>query len=491
MKSTTWTIPQQIAASLCLPLIVLILLGVVSVHNAANLLEISEELKQDYRVLSELDELHGHFLDAETRQRGFVITGDAAFLEPYELALHALDGDYEELRKLTRSNRNAQDRLDRIRPLMRDKREEMRLTIEQRRREGAEAAARMVADGRGQRIMDEIRAITAELRAEETRLLAAREAQASESERRLLATLTAGSVFTILVVAGIGFVIIRGINRRINTATRRIESSATELQAAATQQAQGSKEQATTSSEVSTTMKELLSTSHQIAESTQRVTQIAAETASAARAGDDTVRRAREGIVAVERQVEKIVMHMIDFGKKSQQIGGILQIINELAEQTNILAINATIEAAGAGDAGRRFGVVADEIRKLADRVGGSTKEIRTLIEEISAAANTTVIATETGSKAVDASARQFSEVAASFLQISELVSSTAEASREIELSTKQQATAVEQVNAALLDVARTARETEASSSVTLKTSSELAALSKDLVRLIQRPERA
>ncbi|WP_437759956.1 CHASE3 domain-containing protein [Sorangium sp. So ce1389] len=483
---TTWTIPQQIAASLLFPLIVLIALAVVSVHNAARLLEISQELKQTYRVLAELDELHAHFLDAETGQRGFIITGDEAFLEPYEVALRSIDADYEELRRLTADNLVEQERLDRLRPMMRDKLEEMRLTIEQRRREGAEAAARTVASGRGRRTMDELRAVAGELRAEEMRVLEARERQATESERRLLATLTAGSTFTILVVAGVGFLIIRGINRRVRSATRRIESSATELQAAATQQAQGSKEQATTSSEVSATMRELLSTSHQIAESTQRVTQIAADTAAAARAGDDTVKRAREGIDGVQRQVEQIVLHMLDFGKKSQEIGGILQIINELAEQTNILAINATIEAAGAGDAGRRFGVVADEIRKLADRVGGSTKEIRALIEEIRSAANTTVIATESGSKAVDASARQFGDVATSFRQISELVSSTAEASREIELSTKQQATAVEQVNAALLDVARTARETEASSSVTLKTSSELAALSKDLVRLVQ-----
>ena len=104
---------------------------------------------------------------------------------------------------------------------------------------------------------------------------------------------------------------------------------------------------------------------------------------------------------------------MLDLGKKSQQIGGILEIINELAEQTNILSINATIEAAGAGESGKRFAVVADEIRKLADRVGGSTKEIRGLIDQIRAAVNAAVMATEGGSKAVDAGTRQFGEVTA------------------------------------------------------------------------------
>src|SRR4029077_8321884 len=96
---------------------------------------------------------------------------------------------------------------------------------------------------------------------------------------------------------------------------------------------------------------------------------------------------------------DQIVSHMLELGKKSQEIGQVLDIVQELAEQTNILAINATIEAAGAGEAGKRFAVVADEIRKLADRVTLQTKEIRGLIDDVRGAVNTTVMATETGSK--------------------------------------------------------------------------------------------
>src|SRR4029079_17550181 len=150
----------------------------------------------------------------------------------------------------------------------------------------------------------------------------------------------------------------------------------------------------------------------------QRVAQIADETVTAAITGDSTVGRTQESVSSIKRQVDVIVGHMIDLGKKSQQIGGILEIINELAEQTNILAINATIEAAGAGEAGRRFGVVAAEIRSLADRVGSSTKEIRSLIEDVRGAVNTTVMATEAGSKAVDTSATSVTEMSTSFTQI-------------------------------------------------------------------------
>ncbi len=131
----------------------------------------------------------------------------------------------------------------------------------------------------------------------------------------------------------------------------------------------------------------------------------------------------------------------------------------ELAEQTNILAINATIEAAGAGDAGRRFGVVAEEIRKLADRVAGSTKEIRTLIEDVRGAVNKAIMTTETGSKAVDSGSAQFGEVTSTFRGIANLVGTTTEAAREIELSTKQQSSAVEQVNVAINNVAQATKE--------------------------------
>jgi methyl-accepting chemotaxis protein len=96
------------------------------------------------------------------------------------------------------------------------------------------------------------------------------------------------------------------------------------------------------------------------------------------------------------------------------------------------------------------------------------------------------VMATESGSKAVDAGARQFSEVAMSFRQIAGMVGTTTEAAKEIELSTKQQSSAVEQVNLAVVNVSQAAHETETSSGQTLQTSSELTTLSRDLARLIQ-----
>lgn len=196
--------------------------------------------------------------------------------------------------------------------------------------------------------------------------------------------------------------------------------------------------------------------------------------------------KAQSAVVGIKRQFDQIIEHMLGLGKTSQQIGGILDLVNELAEQTNILAINATIEAAGAGEGGRRFAALADEIRKLADRVGGSTKEIHNLVEDIRAAVDTTVMATETSRKVVDEGTHEVGDVAAALSQIVQLAATTTDAAREIELSTKQQSSAVDQVNTALGDVAQSAKEFESSASQTQQTSTRLMALSRDLSGLIE-----
>src|SRR5262249_1399478 len=146
-----------------------------------------------------------------------------------------------------------------------------------------------------------------------------------------------GSFLGSAFVGLIGFYIARSLTRQVGSAVRHIQSSSAELQAAANQQATSAKEQATAMTEITTTISELLATARQIAESARRVSSIAGDTASTARTGDQMVQRTNESISTIQRQVELIVSHMLDLGRKSQQIGGILELINELAEQTNIL----------------------------------------------------------------------------------------------------------------------------------------------------------
>ena len=483
-----WTFGRKIAAGFALAFLLLLGIGGVAYRSITSLRNTSQLIAHTYIVLEHVTGVLSLLKDAETGQRGYVITGDEAFLEPYQTGIAGVPAVIKDLRQLTTDNPHQQKRIDEAEPLIAAKLAELKLTIDLRRKNNLEETTKIVRGGDGKKIMDDLRRILDQMDREERELLKQRVDEVEAVASGAKSTIIFGTGFCLLFVTAAGFFITRSLSGQIGAAVQHVQSSSAELQSAANQQASGAKESSTAMTEINTTISELMATSRQIAESAQRVAHVAEETSSAARAGDHTVQKTQESVSGIKRQVDLIVMHMLDLGEKSQQIGGILEIINELAEQTNILAINATIEAFGAGDAGKRFAVVADEIRKLADRVGGSTKEIRVLIEEIRAAVNTTVMATEGGSKAVDLGARQFAEVTAALKQITELLGTTTEAAREIELSTKQQATAVAQVNEAVSDVAKASKETEVSANQTLQTAGQLAGLSRELTRLIQAP---
>ena len=482
----TWTFGKKIAAGFALAFALLLIIGGVAYRSIHTLTQTSYTVTHTHLVLEHLATLASLMKDAETGQRGFVITGEESYLAPYKNAVPETARIHRELRELTADNPTQQRRLAEAEPFMAAKLAELARTIEMRRTGGFEPTVKIITTGEGKKHMDDLRAVLADMERDERALLQKRSEEVEAAASSADTTIGVGTIVCLLLVVAFGYAITRSLTSQVGAAVAHVQSSSTELQTAANQQASAAKEQSTAMSEITTTINELLATSRQIAESAQRVAHIAEDTANSARVGEQTVAKTSDSLGSIKRQVDLIVTHMLDLGKKSQQIGGILEIINELAEQTNILAINATIEAAGAGDTGKRFAVVADEIRKLADRVGGSTKEIRSLIDEIRAAVNTTVMTTEGGTKAVDAGTRQFGEVATALMQIVRSVVTTTEAAREIELSTKQQSTAVQQVNIAVSNVSQATKETEATASQTLQTASQLTGLSRELMRMIQ-----
>jgi methyl-accepting chemotaxis protein len=482
---STWTVGRKVALGFGLSFALLMLVAGIAYRSITALVENNAAVEHTHAVIEKLGTTLSLVKDAETGQRGFIITGDPAFLGTYEQGLAGVPSHVAELRTLIQDNPGQLSRLSQMEAATQRRMAVLKQVLDERRAKGLEAAAATILAGEGKRQMDEIRRIVAEMEAEERALLVRRSETADAGARSATIAVGITSVVAALLVLIVGTAISRQLSSQLGAFVTRIRSSSSELQAAATQQASGSREQLSATTEVAATIRELLATSRQITDSSQRVARIAEDTASGAKTGLDTVGNAREAIDAIHRQMDVVVGHMLALGKKSQEAGGILDLVNELAEQTHILAINATIEAAGAGENGRRFAVVADEIRKLADRVGGSTKEIRGIVEDMRAAVNTTVMATESSVKAVDAGTARFADVTTSFQRIAGLVGTTTEAAREIELSTKQQATAVEQVSAAIGNVAQATREADASAKQTLQAASELTQLSGGLLRIV------
>jgi methyl-accepting chemotaxis protein len=477
------TFGQRIAAGFGVSVVLTVAVGAVGAIALASVSS-SKDRVIDGQAHQLIDAERLRVTAEKTGGRAYMLTGDERDLQRMDQARDQFQAIRERLARSAEAG-EARDLLVEVARAEEEHQKAVDAVVGLRRNGASLAEVARAYDERAAPARDTLdRAITALVAVVERELVAAKDVSSAHAATAIAVVLMLGGITALLAVV-MSLLLGRNLSRRIGTAVAQVQTSSAELEAVATQQASGAREEATAMSEITTTINELLTTSRQIADSAQKVAEIATQTAGAANAGDSTIEQANGSILAIRHQVDQIVGHMLELGEKSQQIGAVLEIVSELAEQTNILAINATIEATGAGDSGRRFAVVADEIRKLSDRVADSAKEIRRFIDDVRAAVNTTVMATETGSKAVDTGSRQFSQVATSFEQIANLVATTSEAAREIELSTKQQTTAVEQVNVAVVDVAQATRATEAGSTQTQQTASQLAALSRDLLRLV------
>ncbi len=484
--SRNWTFGRKLGLGFGLITILALLIGAVGAYALDAVVTSKDRvILVDSQNLIDAQRVQTDIQRRFAAARGYLIMGDRDSLEAYEEANQMLSQTLAQLgRNLTTDEER---RALALVHASRDRHQrEMEPIFELRRQSSDIAEVNRVFEREVNPARDElVRQVDAFSELEQENLGRMRQASTDFAARASSIELGLGAAVVLLVMV-LGVFLTRTLSQQIGGAVSQVRSSSPELQAAANQQATGTREQATAMREISTTITELLATSRQIAESARSVAEISGRAVGSAREGEVTVTRSVESMSAIRRQIDQVVTHMLDLGRKSQQIGGVVDIVAELAEQTNILAINATIEAAGAGEAGRRFAVVADEIRKLADRVAASAKEIRSLIDDVRSSVNTTVMATETGSKTVDSGASQVADVASAFRRINELIGNATDAAREIELSTKQQTSAVEQVNSAVANVTQAARETAASTGQTLQTASLLTGLSGDLLRLVE-----
>lgn len=272
----------------------------------------------------------------------------------------------------------------------------------------------------------------------------------------------------------------------IREAIIHLSSSANEMTAISAQQSSGAVEQATAVQEATTTSEEIAITAKQITANAKSVEAMAEETTKSCTGGSREVVNAIEGMNNLKRQVQSIAESMLLLGDNGQKIGGIIDIIDEISDQTNLLALNAAIEAAGAGEAGRRFAIVAHEVKRLADRTVDATKQIKRLIEEIQKATNSTIMATEEGTKGVDNASALVDKVQHSFTTILSMVEETTRAAKEITLSTQQQKSASEQMAETMSEVRDVAQQVAGSARETERAISEIIDMTEKLRDLVE-----
>jgi methyl-accepting chemotaxis protein len=236
-------------------------------------------------------------------------------------------------------------------------------------------------------------------------------------------------------------------------------SAAQELQVASQQQASGATEQASAVSEVSTTIEELGSTARQIAQSSDHVAQAAQQTLENLSDGQSAVDESIQAMERIRGRVADVSTRVLSLGERSQQIGEIIDLIDDISDETHLLALNAAIEAAGAGEHGRRFAVVAAEVKSLANRTLTAAREVKGVIAEIRQATAAAVLAAEEGSKEVERGVELAHRAGQTMDNIVMVAERTAQSAAEIGLATAQQQSASEQVVETMREIAEVARQ--------------------------------
>ena len=537
-----WSIGAKIGSGFALALVALLIIGVSAYRTTTHQLQTAERVTHSHQTLRTLARLLLLLTEAETGQRGFIITGEERYLRIYDEALGDIDAIVKEATETTSDNQVQQRRLATLQPLVRTRLTILSEGVELRKGpQGLEGARAHIISGKGKEAMDAVRGMIAEIESEENALLKQRSIAASDSVERTLATILWGTCIAILVLAVVGFAITRNISKPLNDlgviadgiatgdlsinlvpdsrqdevgsllrsfarmlqnlremsaaaqqiaagdlrakvipksdrdvvgaafaamidnlrrttgelseAVNLLASSASEILAATTQVASSAAETGTAIAQTTTTVEEVKQTALVSSQKAKFVADSAQKATLIGEAGRRAVDATIAGMQRIQTQVESIAESVVRLSEQGQAIGEIIATVNDLAEQSNLLSVNAAIEAAKAGEQGKGFAVVAQEVKSLAEQSKQATAQVRTILSDIQKATNAAVLATEQGSKAVEAGVAQSADAGESIRQLADSVTEAAQAATQISASSQQQLVGTDQVALAMENI--------------------------------------
>jgi methyl-accepting chemotaxis protein len=257
-------------------------------------------------------------------------------------------------------------------------------------------------------------------------------------------------------------------------------SSVDQLTHAIDQIARGAQDQSRAIEKTSASVNQLNASIAQVAASSQEMSTATLQAHDAAKSGAESVQKTANGMATIKSSTGSVAKKIQELGRYSDQIGSIVETIDDIAEQTNLLALNAAIEAARAGEHGRGFAVVADEVRKLAERSSKSTKEIANLINHVQRGTQDAVVAMEQGSKEVESGTALAEEAAQALSNILTAVKAATNQVSNIASAVKQMESASEEVVSLMDSVSAVVEESSAATQ-------EMAASSQQVAQAVER----
>ncbi len=273
--------------------------------------------------------------------------------------------------------------------------------------------------------------------------------------------------------------------RTIAGTAERVARATEEISSAAGEQSQSAESQMEQTSRVAVAMQQMSATVRQVSENSATATDASRLAAETAREGGGVVEEVLTKMRAIAGSVQGTAMKMEELGKSSDQIGRIAGVIDEIADQTNLLALNAAIEAARAGEHGRGFAVVADEVRKLAEGTTSATKEIAQMIKNIQDGAKTAIGAMQAGSSQVEVGVQFTGRAGESLKQIIQMSERVGQMIVQIATAATEQSKASDEINQNMDEIAKLVKDSAEGSQNTAKACQDLSGLALDLQKMV------
>jgi methyl-accepting chemotaxis protein len=480
-------------------------------------------------------------VNMETGQRGFLLTGKEESLEPYNGGQISFQQNIEKLGSVMKGTTVTREETIELQSRVNDWLSQAAQPEIDARREmnrfstSIDDIAIMMEQGKGKLLMDTIRAQIREIVAEEEKLIIVRGDQQTASSAIGIGVTIIGTLIAIAISSTIAFFIVRGIMQPINATNtilkniteqgdltkrvaitsgdeigemggyfnafvsklqgiiREVVESATQLSVAAEQMSkvaadtnEGLNRQNSETVQVATAMTEMAATVDEIARNSQNGSDAASSSDREAKSGNQAVSITIKTINELAGDVENSAMILENLKGDSENISAVLDVIKNIADQTNLLALNAAIEAARAGEQGRGFAVVADEVRTLAQRTQNSTSEIENLISALQKGAESAVNAMEQNRTKAAETVEQAAQAGEFLESITQGVSTILDMNSQIAVSSEEQAAVAQEINRSIVSIQSISDETSVGATQTSESSKEVTILGTRLRNLVE-----